>query len=249
MLLGEAAVLANVIDSFANSLKAEKAPYVITLFVALLGWTALRTSDRLHETPFVEYQTTTFSTAPGSKGNFAAIRLRNVTSGQTFDCFILEQLASAKFGDSTDQRIIYRGNVAANTTLLKAAPANWQWEVRDFMPGADLELGAPTVGSEPWNVLVRPCQEAPRPANAKEGSVKSKGSTPVLMERSLVTRYVEHELPVLWAGLVLWLLFLVYLNAKRSSFVALQIAPTPGPSAAQAAGPATPDAPAPETAP
>jgi hypothetical protein len=264
-------VIGGIWNSFVRSLGAEKAPYVITIFVAVLGWTALRTSDRLQQIAFVEYQTESAPSASG-RGKDAVIRLRNVTTAQSFSCFILEQLTPAKFGDGADQRIRYRGTVAAKTTLLKAAEANWQWEVRDFSPGADLELGAPLQEGAKWNVLVRPCDPSPIVAAKKDADKKEaaadKPSAPVFIEKSMVTWYVEHELTVLWAGLVLWLALLIYLNSRRSAAqqaaaaagapaaavpaaapsgaaapVAATSATTPAASAASAAAPSAPSAP------
>lgn len=212
------------VSSIASALRAEKAPYVVTLFVAVLGWTALRTSDRLSNTPFVEYSVQNQSTGETSGGYLATVRLRNVTSAQTFDCFIVEQLTRGNFGEAVNQRVVYRGAVASNATVSVAQPRNWQWQVKDFMPGTDISLSAPMRAPADFKVLVRPCENAGAAANAteKEGGGKPKRATPIFLERSMVTWYVEHELAVLWGGLVAWLFFLIFLNGLRQ--------PTPSPS-------------------
>lgn len=206
---------------FSSSLQAEKAPYVFTLFIAALGWTALRTSDRLQQTAFVEFRTRLIAPSSTSTQKFATVRLRNVTNSQTFDCFILEQFTPGKFGAANDQMIQYRGTVAANATLAKNTSNNWQWIVKDFMPGADLELGAALTGNEKWNVLVRPCEERIMLGDAKEDERKDhpRAKAPILLERSLLTWYVERELIVLWSGLAIWLFMLIGLNAIRSKSI------------------------------
>jgi len=200
------------IGTLVRSLRADKAPYVVTLFVAALGWTALRTSDRLSNFPFVEYS---FSE---DSANTAAVRLRNVTSGQTFHCFIVEQVTQGKFGADVDQRVIYWGSVAADVKLAYAGGMNWRWEIKNFMPGADVSLGAPWKKQAQLKVLVRPCEMSLGYTNGKEQEGGGKpGLTPVLIGRSVVTWYVEHELGVLWSGLVAWLFALIGLNALQQT--------------------------------
>lgn len=208
--------------SFLSSLQTDKAPYVVTLFIAALGWTALRTSDRLQQTPFIEYRTAQEAIQQKGGAKYAVVQLRNVTTAHSFECFRLELVGPPNAFTSTPANLYfaYRGTVAARAKVELAQASNWRWEVRDFASGADILVGAPLQGNSAFQVMVRPC-DAPAVAEAKDGGkdgAKVKPpAAPVLLERSLQTWYVEYELLLLWIGLLLWLVALVVINALKST--------------------------------
>lgn len=207
--------------SLVGSLQAEKAPYVVTLFVAALGWTALRTSDRLQQTPFVEYRTTHEAVQQKGGARYALVHIRNVTTAHSFDCFRLEFVGPPNaFGAvAANSYFSYRGTVASRARVELAQSANWRWEVKDFMSGADMVLGVPLQGDTRFQVMTRPCDAAPaaeaKGEGAKDGAKSKTPAAPLLLERSLQTFYVEYELALLWIGLLVWLMTLVVLNALR----------------------------------
>lgn len=206
-----------------SSLQAEKAPYVVTLFVAALGWTALRTSDRLLQTPFVEYQTKKDVVPHTGSGKYALVQLRNVTTIQSYECFLLEFVGPSSAFDSgaTNFHIAYNGTVAVNVGVITNSDSNWRFKVQDFMPGADVVVGVLANERAPFRVMVRPCEATPS-VDPKDESKAKRNVTPVLLERSFHTWYVEYELLVLWVGLLLWLLMLVCIHALKPAIKAPQ---------------------------
>ncbi|MGV3572450.1 MAG: hypothetical protein ACO1PB_17755 [Ramlibacter sp.] len=196
---------------------------MITLFIAALGWTGLRTSDRLTSSPFVEYELSerTVSVRPAQPSTTtkrAALRIRNITHDHAFGCFKIDFVGSrkgAKLGHSDDQDQIYVGNVGATASVVISQPMLWQWEIKDFLPRADLVLLVPFDGTDLPRLLVRPCESRVPGAPGSYGGSPGGALAPALLPRSVLTRYVEHELMVLWTALGLWLLALVWMTSQK----------------------------------
>lgn len=256
----------------AQFFSTEKAPYFVTLFVAALAWTGLRSSERVTNTPFIEYDISrvTYSAPPAPKrpalsvesaaaaassrdkptaknarpkslGASAAVtsqaikpadpaasstgavlagtgfvavqgaevRMRNITTSHVFDCFLVTLIppgAGFEFGHSSGQQHLFRGQVAALTTVTLPREDIWVVQVKDAMPGTDFTLRVPIAkGDGLPHAMVSPCSEGDGVSKAGE----KKSPTPILMSKSAITRYVEYELYVLWVGLVVWFLLIV----------------------------------------
>jgi hypothetical protein len=193
-----------------NFLINDKAPYIVTLFVAALSWTAIRTSDRLASVPFVEYRVEPQSGAGGVSG--IELRIRNITQASRFDCFTITLVArrseSLILGDAAGQQHQLRGTVFASLTVKLAKPNEWEIEATNISPGADIALFVPATGIGKPAVLASSCAGVLTvEAGAKEDEekkVKSKvsaGVLPVLVEQSRLTWFVEHEIAILWSAL------------------------------------------------
>lgn len=207
---------------------SEKAPYVVTLFVAALAWTTVRTSDRLSSVPFVEYRITPERSESGQSG--VELRLRNVTAASKFDCFLLllapHKDASLKFGDLKDMDVRLRGTVLARPEPTHANEYEWEIKISKMSPGADLSLFIPSSGSGNAAVLVSPCpnevstavpaadNEAKKGVEKNEAPKSAAPSPPILIERSGLTFFVEYEIAILWVGLGGWLLLMLVSGKK-----------------------------------
>lgn len=191
--------------------RSEKAPYVVTLFVAALTWTMLRTSDRLVNTPFIEYRIDPVRI--DNKLDGVEIRFRNITPSSSFECFLVTVASSSpdklRFGDPTVQRHFLRGTVAAALTVTRAKPDEWEIQATDLLPGADIALQVPVIGKDEPRIMVRQCleDEPGIKSEDREGSKKKtspRPGIPTLLHRSLTTWFVEFELLILWAALGVW---------------------------------------------
>ena len=188
---------------------AEKAPYLVALFIAAVGWTIVRTTDRMSATPLVEYLVQTQVTAGNS--SHTTVRVRNITTSVRFSCFELTvasvRNSSLRFDPSQPHGLVIRGGVLSKVSKSATEPELARFIVQDFNPGADLEIGLKTAGNDSPRLLASPCLPT-----SKENV------EPVLIERSPTSRLVEHELFFLWLGLLTWLvLILLMFAAQRSS--------------------------------
>lgn len=217
----------------------EKAPYIVTLFVAAAAWTVVRTTDRLASVPFVEY--TVGSEAVTGKQPRLAIRLRNVTAASRFDCFELSVVKRdgqrLEFGEAGNQTVRVRGTVATLVKFIKSDRDEWGVIVTNMSPGADLTLGIPVktqLADERPAVLVSACPGAmansgDRGERSNKESPKSapQAMPPILLESSITTFFVAYELVLLWSGLAGWLLLLLpYTRSERTKVRSPLVAPS-----------------------
>lgn len=209
------------IDFAKGLLTNEKAPYLVTLFVAALAWTIVRTTDRLGSVPFLEYRTETEAAATGIGGRFG-LRLRNVSVGSRFECFEIRFVKRTdqqlEFGDAAEQGARIQGTVLALPKVTKAEPDEWVVSVTSMSPGADLTIYVPVkrlIANEFPAILASTCPGTPDTsdglkATKDEHAPKSTASgLPILLKHSPTTFFVEYELPILWAALIGWLLLLL----------------------------------------
>jgi hypothetical protein len=211
------------LDFLRNSHGNEKAPYVVTLFVAAFAWTAVHTSDRLANVPFVAYSVAAARAA--SAPETIDIRLRNVGATFTFDCFVLvvaPKSASALQLGSDGSALVaqLRGTVLAKPKVTAASPEEWDLTIGNMAPGADLTLKIPASGTGDAAVLVNACPNAAGSGDKggdgeKDG--KGKSRTPVLMAANAMTFFVEYEVVVLWSGLALWLAAMLWFARAAKS--------------------------------
>ena len=206
-----------------KTLLTDKAPYIITVFVAALAWTVVRTVDRLSGLPVVQYPTSAQSTdfLDSQAGQISTIRLRNITSATTFECLIFVVQAEPPggayvFDKPADSRYIVRGTAVATGTVTVETPYLVQVKLERFWPGSDIEFGVVSIGNGAMTTKVQRCraEDEPQPAFAGISVVEKpeKDSPfPVLLENGLQTSFVEHETYWLWGALLLWAALLAIL--------------------------------------
>ncbi len=197
---------------------AEKAPYIVTLFAAAFSWLTIRTADRLSSIPFVEYSV---ASAENDGHPGVVVHLRNITLGSKFSCLQLtlgiRQGGTLKFGDPKDQQVILRGTVLSTLKLVTPLPEEWDIQINNLSPGADVSLFVPTTGKGSPAALIGSCsasdsgyeKTAGGETDDEKATRRSGGELPVLVERSLTTVFVEHELCFLWSALLVWLVIMV----------------------------------------
>jgi hypothetical protein len=215
----------------------DKAPFVVTLFVAALSWTAIRTSDRLASIPFVEYHVEHEANRHGISG--VALRLRNITAASKFDCFLVtlstRPTDSLKFGDPTKQQHQLRGTVFATLEAKASKPGEWNIEARDLGPGADISIFIPTTGTGEPALLGSACAQRTtvfdagqsESAEKKEKPKSAPAAVPILVERSVSTQFVEHEIAILWLALTIWFILMLALFATAERAAQMRIAQKP----------------------
>lgn len=210
--------------SIRKTLFSDKAPYIITVFVAALAWTVVRTVDRLSGLPVIQYQTSVHSTdfLDSQAGQMSAIRLRNITSTTTFECLIFVVQAEPPggayvFDKPADSRYIVRGTAVSSGTVTVETPYLVQIKLERFWPGSDIEFGVTSFGNGAMTTKVQRCRTEDEPQRAFAGvSVVGKPEKdspfPVLLENGWQTSFVEHETYWLWGTLLLWAVLLPILS-------------------------------------
>ncbi|HEY2558527.1 MAG TPA: hypothetical protein VGI48_02340 [Caldimonas sp.] len=209
-----------MLEYFSRAMGAEKAPYIVTLFVAAVAWTSTRTADRLSDTAFIEYDLSQSGT--GTSDQRVEIRFRNITNSVVFPCFIVTMASpnpsTFALGPSDKWDQILRGTVLVQGTPRGAEKDEGEIELENFSPGADFALRIPTVGKGSPRLLVRGCSPLASDthgANSKpEADKKGRPNAiadapPILIPRSFTTFFVEWEIGILWGVLGIWLLALL----------------------------------------
>ncbi len=185
----------------------DKTPLIVTVFVAVLSWTALRTNDRLTSTPFIEYRLAERQNEAGIPS--VELRLRNLTTASKFDCFVLtlvpRHAEPLKFGESSKVEYRLHGTALVLPTVSAATADEWNINIHGLAPGADLSIFIPTIGSGIPAVLADPCPGATA-ANTDKQVLE-----PILIELSWRTYFVEYELQILWTLLLFWLSGIMYI--------------------------------------
>lgn len=201
----------------------DKAPYIITIFVAALAWTVVRTVDRLSALPVIEYQTSAQSSdfLDSQPGQMSTVRLRNITLATTFECLIFVVQADPPggayvFGRPADSRYIVRGTAIASGAVTVETPYLAQIKVTKFWPGSDLEFGVTSFGNGTISTKVQRCriEDESHPASADTsvaGKPEKDSPFPILLEKGWQTSFVEHETYWLWGALLIWVALLAIL--------------------------------------
>jgi hypothetical protein len=213
-----------MLPSLVHFLASDKAPYIVTLFVAAVAWTSVRTADRLSGTPFVEYRITD---QRSDAGRTLEIRVRNITQSAMFPCFQL-MVASPDSrsltllpSDQWDQ--VIRGTVLVLGSPKRAVHDEAVIEIQNLYPGGDFAVKLPVKGAGDPRLLAKGCAPMPAaPSDSGADANKSKAlglspAPPILIPLSARTFFVEWEMTILWATLVLWgVLMLVVQLAKAN---------------------------------
>lgn len=187
---------------------AEKAPYMVAAFMAAAAWTVVRTTDRLAGLPLVEYQVQSEDHAQGQR---SVVRLRNLAQS-TFPCFQLTVAAVSssplRFEISKPHAVTILGGVRSGVSRIALEPELVVFSITDFAPSADIEVAIFSQGSGEPKLLASVCA----------GASQATPRLPQLAKRSIESLLVEHELVVLWGGLLVWLLLVVgMLGAQKST--------------------------------
>lgn len=206
-----------------STLLSDKSPYLLTIFFASLGWVIVRSADHYESIPAIEYSTVKNEIRFSENYNrqVSAIRIHNITHRTTFRCLIFSVHA-----DSINDKFVFKksakelqasyfkmnGNISVvqqNTDYSKWLSAYyWQIKISNFPPEGDVEYGMETSGSGEIHPRVTTCQYAGQP---ESGDAKADAVFPILMERSITTRFAEDELFYLWFGLLAWLVTISFL--------------------------------------
>lgn len=199
-------VCAFLVDIFG----AEKAPYMLTIFIAAAGWTIVRTTDRLTGLPLAEYRV---SEEGATDPHRMAIRLRNITSAVKFGCFNLTVASatnsSLRFDVTKPHSILIRGGVLAKVAKQSLDADVALFKVQDFAPGADVELSWIVVGVDEPRLLISSCSADRKGDSTNAKDSRAGDSEPILIRRSIKSMLVEYEMYVLWCGLAVWLALLL----------------------------------------
>jgi hypothetical protein len=200
-------------------LAGDKAPYVVTLFVAAFTWVAHRTTDRLATVPFIEYRITSDENEKGVPG--LTLRIRNLTEGTRFDCVLITLKPRAKdalaFGDPLQQRHRIRGTALTLMTAEVTKADEWAVRATNVAPGTDNSLFIPAHGNNAKPAaMVQQCTDVvevsegePSAPSENKAEGRASGAVPVLIPWGFRTFFVEHELIILWSSLGAWLLLLL----------------------------------------
>ena len=201
-----------MLDSLRSVLKgflsSEKAPYVVTIFVAAAAWASIRTADRLSDTPFIEYRLTDVSS---TSSRTLEVRLRNLTRSTAFQCFQLTivsaNVSRLSFGAPETWDQVLRGTVLVLGTAKKSNASEGVMEIQNFYPGGDFAVRIPVRGDGEPRLLARSCpvtSAIASGADAEKYKGGAAGPLPILVAASAKTFFVEWEITILWSALVSW---------------------------------------------
>jgi hypothetical protein len=185
----------------------EKAPWLVTLILGVLGWLLSHTVDRIISSPTVEYDIRQYQ---GGDRRGVIVHLRNITRDKSFD----HVQATVTFPDGKNFKW---GMVAAAPASEGDEPPVHQGATVSFampllMPGTKVGFAASATGTaEP---VVRIWSAASQPVR--------------LQRRGAETFFARHETGVMTGLIALWLvaLLIILVLARRASKAA---AGGPGP--------------------
>lgn len=197
---------------------AEKAPYLLTLFVALIGWLVTYTASRYERAPLVEYAIDDADgqlICNGATAKEFITTMRNISPSASIACVRI--LFSARSPGSDTNVSLEKGelvHIAGPTVfpVFNKLPAE---EIivfqMDLHPGAAIAVPVSTTIPARLSLALAQC-ELP-------SGQPSSGSLPVLLASSWQTWLIRHSLSVLWVGGVLFAvsLCLIYIMVWRAA--------------------------------
>lgn len=181
-------------NAYRVALLAEKAPYLLTLFVAACGWLVTYTVGRYEKAPLVEYSTK--SSAGGTGGNSAmafTTTVRNISPTGLIACVHLQFVARDTQGmvvPLKNQELVRLSGPM--TDVIFADRDKAVIFQMDLHPAASVELPVSATVSAALTTTLAPCE-------LPTGQTVA-GPLPVLMETSLKTSLIRNSLEVLWIG-------------------------------------------------
>lgn len=176
------------------ALLAEKAPYLLTLFVAACGWLVTYTVGRYEKAPLVEYSTKSdVSGVGGSAAKSFTTTVRNISPGGLIACVRLLFVARDKSGIEVplrNQELVRLSGPMTDVIFTDREKAVvFQM---DLHPAAAVELPVSATVSAALTTTLAQCELPTGQPVA--------GPLPVLMETSLKTSLIRNSLEVLWIG-------------------------------------------------
>ncbi len=174
-------------------MSAEKAPYIVTVFIAALGWTVTHFVDRIVNSPTIEYKITK-TPVTGNAHDFS-IRITNLSTTSTFRnpefTVVARGNAKLKFSnENTTVRATPPANAANAAAVVQTDAVSFTVPV--LPPKAEFELVTRFTGDGEAIFMGRPAERG-------EDSF-------LLVEESLQTRLARYEFCVIGAGLLIWAL-------------------------------------------
>lgn len=163
----------------------DKAPYVVSLILGVLGWLVGHMVDRIIEAPTLEYHVEE-KDSDGRRG--LDVELTNITRDKSFDSL----RARIVIPDATRYErptLVSAEPAFEGTTAPETLQDTTNFILPRMMPGAEISLGVAAASTGEPRL-----------------SIWSDAKEPIrLQERGLETFFAKHEIEVLAALFVLWL--------------------------------------------
>lgn len=182
----------------------DKAPYLVTLFVAAVAWAVTHFVDRVIDAPTLEFTISTTPVPGGALYSEYVVKVRNLSGKATFrepEFTIVARDKETQFvtkGDFTTIRARPPGTAVDGVARVDRTGAYFKIPV--FPPQAEFDLITRYGGTVPPVFVGRP------PAVGTESFV--------LLEASLQTWLAKHEFSIITCVLGLWLLLLLILPGR-----------------------------------
>lgn len=210
-------------------LLSEKVPYVLTVFVAALGFAVSQTLDRYNRVPTIEYSVEKMSilgdvaaldgAAKGASGPTVfldrlppigqagfVLTLRNISPTHVVRCLRVDVALLPRVGGPSPAISNWVTSTSASAPVKRRGAEQKDrpgLTVIDMQPGTwiDLRMNASNVGD--FSVIPRACSTAELEPDS------SGGDLPVVKKRSFETVFVQYALEVFWVGVAAWSVLLV----------------------------------------
>ena len=203
---------------------SEKAPYVVTLFVAALGFVVWQTLDRYNRVPTLEYavdrtavlgdvasvlgaaSTVIFpTTLPALYESGYTVLLTNISSTHVIRCVRVDLLLLPRAGGTSPVVSNWLSSTSGSRPVRQQVGSDKDrpsTTVLGMQPGqwVELRLNAKHVGST--SVLARAC-------GSEEGVAEQMTDLPVIVPRSAATVFARHAFTLFGLGLLMWCAILV----------------------------------------
>jgi hypothetical protein len=197
----------------------DKAPYILTIFVASLAWTLVRSVDQLSGLPLIEYSVES-ETGAVTALEAKRIRLRNITLDKVFRCVkivaAIQDGSKLKFSGNAPRSVTIRGNILVKPEVVEVLDSYAKIVLKNFPPGGDIEFALASSGKGDFQLLADSCADesgsegdsSTGEQENKSATSKNRGGYAVLIEKSYRTVFMEHEMLFIWGVLALWALLI-----------------------------------------
>lgn len=220
-------------------LLGEKAPYVVTLFVAVLGFTANQTIARYNNGPTVEYaikQTAVLgdvvaindlssaSSAPKVFPTYLPpltqagyiLSLENISSSHIVRCVRVELVLLPRPGGPPASISSWITSTSATAPVRRVGAESKDRPgvtILDMQPGGWLEIRMNAANVGDVSVVPRACSKD------EMGSGAIAPDLPLVLPRNFGTVFAKHAMTVFWFGLACWtgLLALLFISRVRKA--------------------------------
>lgn len=191
-----------------TALYAERAPYILTLFVGALAWLVSYTVAWYEKVPVIAYSVAALppsAKASGVVANFVAT-FTNISPAQAVDCAAIQLRAVGTKAGSNPP--LAKGKVTLLTNSIVSLSLNEGdgavvLQVVAMQPEAALRLQVSAEAANTLSVFTAPC--------VSEHGKQLAARLPILKEESLETLVLQRPLLLLWSGAVVWALALATL--------------------------------------